>query len=238
MLTAIDDWRVVMKLLLLTSILVLFYSSFCFPQEPVMVLSSNWQRTTHKGKVIEPQQTAPARAMINENKNFQRNAREQQSPGAIDPNEMTVDGRSAALEKINQQARTAKTDDVIGYTYSANVRNNSGKTAEIIFWEYRFAEIANPSNVVRRQFLCSAKLKNGASKELSVFSSLGPSEVIDADSLARSTTKLFDETVLVNRIEFSDGAILQRNNWKFDDVKKDVERVTSTPWGNETCRAL
>ena len=118
------------------------------------------------------------------------------------------------------------------------MRNDSGKTVEIIYWEYRFTEIANPANVVRRQFLCSVKLKNGASKELPAFSTLGPSEVIDANSLAKSTGKLFDEKVIVNRIEFADGAIVQRNNWKFEDVKKAVERATSTPWNKETCRAL
>lgn len=220
------------------SLLLLFLSSFCFSQEPITVLSSSWQRTTQKGQVVEPQMTSPARAMIDENKNFQRNAREQQSPGAQDPNEMTVDGRSAAIDKINREARSAKADDLIGYTYTANVRNDSGKTIAIIYWEYRFTEIANPSNVVRRQFLCSVKLKNGAGKELPAFSTLGPSEVINAENLAKATGKLFDEKVLVNRVEFVDGAILQRDNWKFDDVKKAVERATSTPWNKEVCRAL
>ena len=220
------------------SLLLLFVSPFCFSQEPITIISSTWQRTTQKGEVIEPQMTTLARAMIDENKNFRRNAREQQSPGAQDPNEMTVDGRSAAIDKINREARSAKTDDVIGYTYTANVRNDSGKTVAVIYWEYRFVELANPSNVVRRQFLCSVKLKNGASKELPAFSTLGPSEVIDAASLAKSTGKLFDEKVIVNRIEFSDDSVLQRDGWKLHDVNDAVKRATATPWGKEICRAL
>ena len=98
--------------------------------------------------------------------------------------------------------------------------------------------IARPTNVVRRQFLCSVNLKNGDSKDLSVFSLLAPSDVIDAESLAKSTDKLFDEKVFVNRIEFADGTLRQRGNWKYEDVQNSVERATSVGWGNETCRGL
>ena len=74
--------------------------------------------------------------------------------------------------------------------------------------------------------------------ELSVFSLLGPSDTIDAESLAKSTNKLFDENVRINRIELSDDTILQRNDWKYDDVRSSIKRATSTPWGKEICRAL
>jgi hypothetical protein len=177
--------------------------------------------------------------MIAENKNFERGRREVQAPGAIDPNELTVDGRSAALEKAVQESRTPKSDNINGYTYKTAIRNDSGKTVEIVFWEYRFTEIVRPENVVHRQFLCAMKLKKGGTKELSAFSQLGPSDVIDAASLANhSGGKLFTERVIVNRIEFSDGSILQRPEWKFGDLKKDIERATSTPWGGEVCRKL
>ncbi|MEP6788407.1 MAG: hypothetical protein ABJB40_08250, partial [Acidobacteriota bacterium] len=103
---------------------------------------------------------------------------------------------------------------------------------------YRFTELANPSNVVRRQFLCSANIKPGDSKDLSVFSTLGPSDVISAESLAKATERLFDEKIIVNRIEFSDGAMIERRDWKYEDVRKAVERATSTHWGKEVCRGL
>ncbi len=73
---------------------------------------------------------------------------------------------------------------------------------------------------------------------MAAFSLLGPSDVIDAKSLAGSHGKLFEEAVQINRIEFADGAILQRIGWKFEDVKKGVERATGTPWGKEICRPL
>jgi len=127
---------------------------------------------------------------------------------------------------------------VNGYLYTTKVRNDSGRKMEVVFWEYRFTELANPANVVRRQFLCSANIKPGDSKELPVFSLLGPSDVLTAESIANTTGKIFDEKVVVNRIEFSDGAMIERRDWKYEDVRKAVERVTATPWGKEVCRGL
>jgi hypothetical protein len=142
------------------------------------------------------------------------------------------------MDKAIRESRTPKADDLNGYRYVAEVRNDTGKAIAVIFWEYVFTEIARPANTVRRQFLCGIKLKDGDKRELSAFSLLGPSDAIDAESLAKSTGKLFDERVLVNRIELADGSVLQRHNWKYADVKAAVERATSTPWGIETCRAL
>jgi hypothetical protein len=62
--------------------------------------------------------------------------------------------------------------------------------------------------------------------------------VIDVESLSRAKEKLFDEKVQINRIEFSDDSILQRNGWKLADVRDAVKRATATPWGKEICRAL
>jgi hypothetical protein len=228
----------VMSLLLKTSILVLLISSFCFSQDPVPVLSARWHRTVlpaPKGAVTP---TGPAIPVIPENKYFQRKAREERTDHPLDPTEGTIEGRSRAIDKVVQESRTPKADDIIGYSYVAEVRNDTGKTAVVIFLEYIFTEIERPANIVRRQFLCGVKLKDGGKRELPAFSLLGPSDAIDAASLGKSADKLFNEKVLVNRIEFLDGSILQRHNWKYADVKAGVERATSTPWGNEICRGL
>jgi len=205
---------------------------------PITILESSWQRARQPAKKVESAPEGPVRMMTSDDKLRQRTAREQQTKGAIDPTEYTVDARSAALEKNVQESRTPKSDDVNGYLYTTKVRNDSGRKMEVVFWEYRFTELANPANVVRRQFLCSANIKPGDSKELPVFSLLGPSDVLTAESIANTTGKIFDEKVVVNRIEFSDGAMIERRDWKYEDVRKAVERVTATPWGKEVCRGL
>lgn len=227
-----------MKLLLNTSILVLLGSSYCLSQDPMPVLSSGWERTIQKARPVDVAPTSPARAVLPEDKYFQRQAREQRTDSPMDPNKDSVDARSAAMDKAMQESRTPKTENASGYSYTARVRNDIGKTVKVIFWEYLFTEIAHPANVVRRQFLCGVNLKNGEKADLFAFSLLGPSNTITAESLAKSTDKLFNEVVQINRIELSDGTVLQRDNWKYDDVRPGIERATSTPWGKEMCRGL
>ena len=111
-----------------------------------------------------------------------------------------------------------------GYTYVAEVRNDStGQPVHIIFWEYQFTEIAHPQNVIRRQFLCGVKIKDGEKKVLSAFTTLGPSDVLTVESLGKPEAKLFEERVQINRIELSDGNTLDRDKWKYSDVKAGVD---------------
>jgi hypothetical protein len=227
-----------MSVLLKASILVLLFSSWCFSQELVPVLNARWQRAKIQAPRTEIIPVGPVTPVMADTKYFQRKAREQRTDNPMDPNENSIEGRSRAMDKAIRESRAPQADDLNGYSYTAEVRNDTGSTVTVIFWEYVFTEIARPSNVVRRQFLCGVKLKNGEKKELSAFSLLGPSDVIDVGSLAKTNDKLFDELFQVNRIELEDGTVLQRNTWKYIDVKSAVERVTSTPWGKETCRAL
>jgi hypothetical protein len=205
---------------------------------PVDVLGFRWFQDRLPAPQADVQPNVPMRAVIPENKYFQRKAREQLSPGAIDPNEQTIDGRSAAIEKAVQESRTLQAKAVDGYSYRATVKNITGTKTEVIFWEYQFTELANPSNFVRRQFICVAGIKPGENKELQVFSIAGPSDAISAESLAKPSQKLFDEKVVVNRIEYSNGAILQRPDWDYKKLKPAIDHAVKTPWGREMCRAF
>lgn len=227
-----------MKALFNASVLVLLLAPFCLSQEPVPILKAQWKQATIRAQDPDITPVGPVTPVMPESKYFQRKAREARTDNPMDPDTESMEGRSRAMERAVKESRTPQADDRTGYTYTVEMRNDTGSTVSIIFWEYKFVEIANPSNVVRRQFLCGAQLKNGETKEISVFSIHGPSDVIDVESLAKAKEKLFTESVRVNRIELADGAVIQRHNWKYADVKEAVQRATSTPWGNELCRAL
>ena len=225
-----------MKTALMASILVFLVAPYCFAQEPVATLDFSWQRARH-APVPGDAPVLPMNAITKDTKYFARKARDQQTPNnAPDPNKESIDARSAEMEKMAQEARAPKIEDVNGYAYKVNFKNTSDKAVKIIFWEYRFTELDNPANVVRRQFLCTANIKPDDKQGFSVFSTRGPSDVISADSLANSTEKLFDEKVFVNRVEYADGTLRQRGNWKYDDYKQAIEHATSMPWGREVCR--
>ena len=204
----------------------------------VSVLDHRWERVRVSGQKMDANTAAPVRALTSSDKYYSRAARENQPKGVPDPSEYTTDGRSSAIEKSVQDARSVKTDDVSGFRYVANIRNNSDRKVDVLFWEYRFTEFANPKNVIRRQFLCSAKMKPGEKFELSALSILGPSDVISSESLKDPNNKLFDEKIYLNRIEFADGAILQRRDWKMAEVEASVKKAIATPWGKEVCKML
>ena len=90
----------------------------------------------------------------------------------------------------------------------------------------------------KNPLLCAVKVKPGEKFDLSATSTLGPSEIISADSLKDSSAKVFDEKIFLNRIEFADGAILQRLDWKMAEVKARVEKVIAAPWGKDVCKML
>jgi hypothetical protein len=234
-----------MRTLLPLLLLLIFVSPSQNPAGPhegssVAVLSFKWYKTRQVIEKLDGPANAPtpAPAMIPANKNYQRNARVNDPAGAKDPNEDTIDGRSAAIEKIVQESRTPKTKPVEGFAYRVKVQNSSPKVIEILFWEYQFIDPSDPANMARRQFLCGVNIKPAKEKELQAFSVSGPSDVVSVGSLANKSGNALQEKVVINRVEYADGTIWQRKDWKFAEIRFTYKRAVETPWGSEMCRSL
>lgn len=205
----------------------------------LVVIGFKWSKSR---QITEPPDPGgnppPASAVLPLNKNFDRNLRANRSPGARDPNADSTDGRAAALEQSVQDSRTSKAKAVDGFAYRVKVQNASTKIIEIVFFEYQLTDTSDSSNSARRQFLCGAKIKPGKEKELQAFSVFGPSIVASVTSLADKSSSVLQEKILINRVEYSDGSIWQRKDWKFGEVKLGIDRALATPWGSEMCRSL
>jgi hypothetical protein len=205
----------------------------------VVVLTYKWAKTRQVMEKTEAPNSAPAvDAMAPQNRVRQRNARVNAPPGERDPNQDTLEGRSAAIEKNVQESRTPQSKPVDAFSYKVKFQNKSAQLVEILFWEYQFIERASPSNITRRQFLCAANIKAGKDKELVAFSLSGPSDVVSVNTLAKNGDKPFDEKVVVNRVEYGDGSIWQRKDWDFGEIRMTYRRAISTPWTTEMCRGL
>jgi hypothetical protein len=228
-----------MKTFLLLSLLLSLLTPVQTPvltNSPLTVTSSKWSRARRTIEVPEVEGNAPQRAMIPQNRIFARTARINDPAGSRDPNEDTIDGRSAALEKSVAQSRAPKAKPMDGYAYHIKVQNTTGKLVEIVFWEYQFQDPANPDLLARRQFLCGVDIAAGKSKDLEGFSLSGPSDVVDVKTLGSGAA--FKESVVVNRLEFSDGTVWQRKAWNLAEVKGSYERVLREPWLPGMCKAL
>lgn len=230
-----------MKILFLLSLLLTLVVPFQSPVEsndgsPLTVTNSKWSRSRRVPPTQEVEGNVPARAVIPQNKIFARNARMNEPPGARDPNDDTLDGRSAALEKSVAESRAPQPEPVDGFAYRIKVQNQTTKAVEAVFWEYRFQDPANPDQLSRRQFLCGVNIGAGKGKELEGFSRSGPSDVVNVKTLNSGTP--FKETVLINRIEYTDGSMWQRKTWNLAEVKTSYERVLREPWLPGMCKGL
>ena len=202
---------------------------------PVVVVSFKWFKD-RQSVTQNADGTVPAAAMIPQNKNFERNRRANTSPGERDPNLDTIDGRSAALERAVQDSRAPKPID--GFSYRAKIHNANTKVIEVIFWEYQYKQAGDSTTISRRQFLCGISIKPDKEKELQAFSVLGLHDVVSVDTLAKNLTTSGEEKVVINRVEYADGSIWQRKDWKFGEVRLSYARAVATPWGGEMCRVL
>jgi hypothetical protein len=206
---------------------------------PLTVLGAKWSRDRQpvenavSGSSILP----PQPAMTRDSKNFEKQKRINAPAGDRDPMADTTDTRGNELERINQQAREAEKPMIEGFAYLVKVQNGGTKIVQNIFWEYQFHEMSNPSNLVHRQFICSAKIKPSQEKSLQAFSRLGPSEVVNVKSLGKKTESQFEGEVRINRIEFSDGTFWQRKDWAVDQHKLN-DKARAETRNLPMCRGL
>ena len=203
---------------------------------PLTVTSYKWTRARRTIEAPEAQGNVPQREMIPQNRIFARTARINDTANSRDPNGDTIDGRSAALEKSVAESRSPKPKPMDGYAYHIKVQNTIKKVVESVFWEYQFQDPANPDLVTRRQFLCAVNIPEGKTKDLEGFSLSGPSDVVDVKTLDSGAA--LKETVVINRIEYADGAVWQRKAWNLAEVKGSYERVLREPWLPGMCKGL
>ena len=202
---------------------------------PLVVTSFRWVKDRKAIENAVSVTSSPAPAMIAANRNFEKQRRINDPAGVRDPNADTLDGRSAELDRIVQQSREPQPVD--GFTYMVKVQNGSSKLIQTIFWEYQFHEAANPTNVTRRQFLCSARINPEKEKVLQVFSLSGPSDVVNVKSLAKASADQFREVVVINRVEYADESFWQRKGWDVNDLKL-IPKARSETRNLPVCRSL
>ena len=231
-----------MKFFLLLPILLVPLS---LPQDPtvdenspVSVVSFKWFKDRRIVESTDNSVTAQRglNAMDRNNRNLERNRRVNDTAGRTPPDE-SIEARSAALERIVEESRESKSPPVEGFVYQAKIQNNSTKLVKIVFLEFQFTEKANPKNISRRQFVCNAKMKPEKRDDLQIFSLIAPGGVVSVGTLKKKTNDEFDQTVIINRVEYDDGTVWQRKGWDFEAVKLTAKPVTGSN-KLQPCRGL
>jgi hypothetical protein len=184
---------------------------------PITATSFRWFRDRQSAeKVVLPPRIPPP-SEIEANQSTGRPLRTEGTMVERDPNADKLETRSGSLDRIEEEARESPRID--GFTYEVKFRNFGTKQARTVFWEYQFKEPANSDHASRRRFVCGLKIKSDREVVVQIFSTLGPGNVISVKSLKQGAVKQFDESVVIDRIEFEDGSFWQRQDWNLDEAR-------------------
>ena len=224
--------------LLLLPILLIFpplqqNPSTSHEDSPVVAISFRWFRDRQAIEKLVLPPRVPQPSMIEPNNNIARDARTDGTKPVRDPNLEKLETRSASLDELAQQS--GETTRVEGFTYEVIFKNLDAKPAQRIFWEYHFKETAIPQNISRHRFVCNVRMKPEKDSAIQVFSKLAPDAVVSVKQLSKASGKQFDESVVVDRIEFDDGSVWQRKDWNFEEAKS---AMTNSDRRSGMCRSF
>jgi len=184
---------------------------------PVVVTSSRWFKDRQSAEKVVVPARGPELPMIEPIRSIGREQKPDGTAPVRDPNSEKPEARSASLDQIAEQSSQPQL--VNGFTYEVKFKNLDTRQAQTIFWEYQFTETAAPENTSRRRFVCGVKIKSDKDKLVQIFSTLGPGTVINVKDLSKGSGKQFAESVVIDRIEFDDGSLWQRQDWNFEKEK-------------------
>ena len=189
---------------------------------PVVATYFRWFKDRQAAEKAVMPSRVPQQPTIEPTNSIGRKQREDGKAPERDPNLDKLETRSAALDQIGEQS--IESPRVDGFTYEVKFKNLETKQTKTVFWEYQFKDPAKAENTSSRRFVCGVKIKPGKDELVQVFSTIGPFSVIDVKSLKKGSGKQFDESVIIDRIEYEDGSFWQRKDWNFDEAKFTLTR--------------
>jgi hypothetical protein len=146
--------------------------------------------------------------------------------------------RSQALRKVERDAARSAVEGGDIFIYEVKVHNAGTKTIKNIFWEYQIIETANPANLSSRQFFCGLKIKANDSRDLQAMSLAAPKTNIISVKTVNGSKKSFEERAIVNRIEYMDNSLWQRDGWNFPNPTAAALPTLKRDPREPVCRGL
>ncbi|MDQ2920961.1 MAG: DUF2393 domain-containing protein [Acidobacteriota bacterium] len=128
-------------------------------------------------------------------------------------------GSSIEVDKLKREARA---DEAIiakqhqntraryGFVYKVSLKNSGSKPIKSIDWDYVFFDTPTRNERGRRQFTSEEKIAPGKTREMRFFIPSPPTQAISVSSLNKNERQGLGESVLIVRIEYSDGSIWER----------------------------
>lgn len=184
---------------MLKLILILLLIAFFFPQ----------QQTPPRA---EPDVVATNFSWIKQSTRLIRGA---QNPGGTITPPMVAEDRSLGSRKAelrNTDKQAAISADEHGNTYHLFVefKNTGTNIIRSVVWEFR--PTALPDDYAAKQYLCLMKVKPNQKKKIDLWTPFAPVKVITVKIRPEG---LKDGDVVVNKIEYADGSVWKRSDWRY-----------------------
>jgi hypothetical protein len=148
--------------------------------------------------------------------------RRNEPQAAINSRDMAERRAELRTAEVNATLSTQKTAKL--YFYHLEVKNTGSRAIKSFAWEYQSTGVSDISD---RQFFCAVNAKPNHKKEFDLFTTLAPSRVIDATSAGQGPDKNPKGVVVINKVEYLDGAVWVRKGWNpkifATDVTEKVE---------------
>ena len=95
------------------------------------------------------------------------------------------------------------------YEYKFRFKNHGKKEVVALVWSYVFTDSASGNELARLRFGSKAQLRPGKEAALTAYSDSSPPAVVSAKA-AEKTGKVWNEVVVIQKIEFADGSTWMR----------------------------
>ena len=120
-------------------------------------------------------------------------------------NRRDMQERRAEMNAAQANASQSSERTLDRYILRLEVKNVGTNTIKSMVWEYRPA--AQTADYDLRQYVCLMKAKPNESKKFELVSQSSPVKVVSAEKKGQ------EGTVVINRIEYSDGSVWKRKGW-------------------------
>ena len=146
---------------------------------------------------LNPKKTTQEEILSNHHKRYEMG---QPEPGQLRNEEALNNSKSDSLKAPIGADRP--------YEYRIRIKNTSAKTITSLTWTYIFSDPVTGQELLRRSFESNVKIDRGKKKQVSVSTHGSPPNVVNAN--AKDNKTLWKEAVIIEKIEYADGAVWKR----------------------------
>jgi len=128
--------------------------------------------------------------------------------------------RRVDMRTTEKKARSTTLPSSDTYHMRLEFKNNGPNIVRSVIWEFK--PTAGPEDYEPKQYLCALKVKPNEKKILDLWTPFSPVKVVNVNARADG---LKDGEVVVNRIEYNDGAVWKRSDWRFEVPSHSAQKL-------------